>query len=117
MAKTTFTVGAQYDVPVGIGTLTTRLDYSYRSKLYFHPSTLSAPFNDVIAAPGVGLLDGRITLSDLKVWRVDTALSLWARNITNKHYRAWGIDFGGLGYAGNTYGLPQTFGIELTASF
>ena len=40
-------------------------------------------------------------------------ISLWARNLTDKEYREWGIDFATLGFAGATWGRPRSYGIDL----
>ena len=33
--------------------------------------------------------------------------------MTDEEYREYGIDFGSLGYAGNVYGEPRTYGLDL----
>jgi iron complex outermembrane receptor protein len=56
-AKYTANVGLQYDFPeMPVGQLTARLDYNYRSKVRWHPSTFSTPYNEIIAGPGIGLI-------------------------------------------------------------
>jgi iron complex outermembrane receptor protein len=42
---------------------------------------------------------------------------LWGKNLTDEEYRVAGIDFGGLGFAGNVYGEPKSYGIDLIYEF
>jgi iron complex outermembrane receptor protein len=117
-ADWTFNVGGQYDFPkFGYGQLTARLDYSWRSKVYYHPSLFATPLNEFIASKAHGLLDARLTLSEIKLGGLDTQIAGYIRNLTNEEYKLWGIDFGSLGFAGNTWGTPRTYGLELTAKF
>jgi iron complex outermembrane receptor protein len=118
VAKYTANVGLQYDFPdMAAGHLMARLDYSYRSKVRWHPSLFQAEYNEQIAGPGIGLLDGRVTLSQIPAFGAEAALSVWVKNIAGRDYKLWGIDFGALGYAGNTWNPPRTYGVELTARF
>nr|WP_089218214.1 TonB-dependent receptor [Sphingomonas laterariae] len=114
----TVNASAQYDVPeFDFGQLSFRVDYNYRSKIWFHPTLVGTPYNDVIASPGRGLFDGRITLSKLALGSNEASIAVWGKNLADKEYRANGIDFGGLGYAGNVYGEPRSFGIDLNYNF
>jgi iron complex outermembrane receptor protein len=116
--KVTLNVGAQYQFPaLSFGVLTARLDYSYRSGLEFGASPYGSPYRDMISAPGRGLLDARLTLSELPLGNTEASLSLWGKNITDKKYRTVGIDFGALGFATNAYGEPATFGVDLTVKY
>lgn len=117
-ASTTASAGAQYEFPpFSFGKLAARLDYNYTSKRYFGSNPLTAPFIEQIKAAPRGLLDARLTLSDISLGNGSASLSLWGRNITNKKYRMVGIDFGQLGFAGNIYGEPATYGADLTLKF
>lgn len=117
-AALTWNVGAQYDVPeFPVGKLSARVEYNHRGRTYFHPTTVGTPLNDVIAADGRGLLDGRITLSEIPVGGTQVSIAVWGKNLTDEEYRVHGIDFGGLGYGGAVYGEPRSFGVDLTAQF
>ncbi|SFR91491.1 TonB-dependent receptor [Sphingomonas jatrophae] len=117
-ASTTFTGGAQYTVgEVFGGQLSARLDYTYRSKLYFNVVPRFAPFDEAIRAKGVGLLDGRLALGKLDFMGNRGEIALWAKNLTKEKYRISGIDFGSLGFATNTYGTPRTYGAEIRMEF
>jgi iron complex outermembrane receptor protein len=41
----------------------------------------------------------------------------WVKNLANREYKSWGIDFGGLGFAGNTWAPPRTYGVEVGVKF
>ncbi|WP_374524009.1 TonB-dependent receptor [Sphingopyxis sp.] len=112
---TTANVGAQYETAVGnAGNFIARVDWSYRSKVYWHPVN---PFNDVIADGGVGLLNARVSLADIPVGGSKATISLWGKNLTKKDYVLSGIDFGSLGFAGVMYGDPRTYGVEVGFKF
>ncbi len=117
---TTLSAGAQYSIEdVAGGTLSFRLDYAYKSKQYFViiPGPIFSPFDAAIAAPGYGLLDGRIILADVPLGGTEASFTLWGKNLTNKVYRAGGIDFGGLGFAVNIYGEPRSYGLDMRIKF
>ena len=117
-AATTLNAGVQYEFqPFDFGRIAARLDYNYRSKVYFSPNPITAPFNERIAAPARGLLDARITLSQIAVGSGTASVALWGKNITDKKYKAVGIDFGTMGFGGNVYGDPATWGLDLNLQF
>ncbi|WP_380873949.1 TonB-dependent receptor [Sphingomonas sp. DBB INV C78] len=117
-AKWTANAMAQYTVPeFDFGQLAFRMDYNYRSGVYFFPSTIGTPFNEEIKAGGRGLFDGRITLSKVKLGSNEASIAVWGKNLFDKKYRVHGIDFGGLGFAGNVYGEPQSFGVDVNFDF
>ncbi len=117
-ASTTFTGGAQYTFGEVVGgQLSARLDYTYRSRLYFNVVPRFAPFDAAISARGVGLLDGRIALSQVDLGGTRAEFAVWGRNLTDEKYRVSGIDFGSLGFATNTYGLPRTYGADIRLEF
>lgn len=117
-SKITWTAAAQYQLPrFDFGTLSARLEYNYRGRIYFFPTLFGTPFRDEIAGGSRGLLDARVTLADLRLGGVEAAVALWGRNLTKEEYRVHGIDFGALGYAGSVYGEPRSFGIDFNIAF
>ncbi|MCP1470267.1 hypothetical protein J3E64_001955 [Sphingobium sp. OAS761] len=91
------------------------MDYSWRSRRWFHTNNLSNlnPFNDRIADSGYGLLSANIVIADIPLGDAKGQLSLWGENLTDKAYRVQGVDFGALGFAGNVYGTPRRFGTDI----
>jgi iron complex outermembrane receptor protein len=117
-APTTLTTGVQYEFPrFRFGKLAARLDYNYLSKRYFGPNPLTQPFQKQIAAPARGLFDVRLTLSEIALGPGSASLSLWGKNVTDRKYKLIGIDFGQLGFAGNVFGEPATWGADLAFRF
>jgi iron complex outermembrane receptor protein len=93
----------------GLGNLSVRTQYSYTSQVYF------TPFNERIARQGsYGLLDLTATFKPVSS---NLSLRMFGRNLTDEAY------FNGLFTSALTnngrgsYGLPRTFGVDVTASF
>jgi iron complex outermembrane receptor protein len=115
---TTANIGAEYRAgQVGPGQLVLRADYSYRSRMYWHSSTLLNPFNDILSDGGVGLLDARISLNDIALGGANVGLSAWVRNLTNADYLLGGVDFGSLGFGTVGYAQPRTYGLDMRVEF
>ncbi len=114
-ASTTFNAGLQYDFPpLSFGKLSARVDYNYLSRRYFDTNPRTSTSLNLLSAPARGLFDARVTLSEIKLGSGTISASLWGRNITNKKYRVSGTDFGSLGFAGNVYGEPATWGVDVS---
>lgn len=119
-ASTTLNAGAEYSFGhIGIGALSARLDYTYKSKVRFNilPGAPFTPFDSKVIAPGYGLLDGRIMLGEVALGGGEAMISLWGKNLTNKEYRISGIDFGSLGFAVVNYGEPRSYGVDVKFRF
>ncbi|OHT19318.1 TonB-dependent receptor [Edaphosphingomonas haloaromaticamans] len=118
--STTLNAGAQYTIDaLSVGALSFRLDYTYKSKVHYNvlPGPPFSPYDADIAAPGYGLLDGRIMLADVALGGGSATFTLWGKNLTNKVYRISGIDFGSLGFAVNSYGEPRAYGVDMRFKF
>lgn len=117
-ASTTANVGLAYQFPeIGLGVLKARMDYNYRSRLYFNPLDILTPFNTYISDGPLSTFDGRLTLSEIELRGTQMSVALWGKNLTNKDYLLSGIDFGQLGFATVSYAEPRTWGIDLTLRF
>lgn len=115
---TTANIAAEYRFPpLAFGELAARLDYSYRSRMYWHPTAMLNPYNDAISDKGVGRLDGRLSLSEVTVGNADAQFGVWVRNITNEDYLLGGVEFGSLGFASVGYAEPRTWGIDMRVRF
>lgn len=110
----TANLGLQYDFdPFDWGVLSARVDVSYMDEFSFHPFN-----NRYDSTEARTLVNGRISLNDIPLGdRGNLRISAWGKNLTDEEYREWGIDFSSLGYAGNTYGQPLTYGIDLIYLF
>ena len=114
MPEHTANIGLQYDFdPFPWGRLSLRFDATYSDDIVFHPF-----LNRYDSAADYWLLNARISLNDIALGDGGRLrVSAWVRNLADEQYREWGIDFATLGFAGNTYGRPRTYGIDLVYSF
>lgn len=99
--------------PWSFGQLSLRVDANFVDDLSFHPQ-----LNLYDETDNYSLVNARIALNSIPVGK-DGKLKLvaWGKNLTNKEYRDFGIDFGVLGIAINTYGELRTFGLDLVYEF
>lgn len=117
-SKYTYNISAQYDFPsFDFGQFSARIEYNYRGPVYFYPTLVGTPMRDVISGESRGLLDARLTLSELALGSGQMSVALWGRNLTKEEYRAHGIDWGALGFATNIYGEPRSFGVDVNFTF
>ncbi|HEY4545221.1 MAG TPA: TonB-dependent receptor [Pedomonas sp.] len=117
-ASTTFNVGAEYRFgEVAGGELTARLDYAWRSRIYFNAIPRFGPFDDYLTSGPVGLLDGRVALTGFELGSYEATLALWGRNLTDKKHVTSGVDFGSLGFGTVTYSEPRTWGVDMKVRF
>ncbi len=123
--KWTYSVGARYVVPMEVGDLSFQANWRWQDKMvsFIQPLTPSTtlPCCNVIADPSLsqyahayGELNGRITLSfdDL-----DTKISVFGSNLTNKQILLPAQDLNGNGYRETIPQLPRTYGIQISKRF
>ncbi len=117
----TIHAGAQYYFPVqSWGAPSLRVDYSMMSERYWFSTNLpnANPFNNVIKDPGQNLLSARLILSDIPVTTGATMeVQIYGTNLLNQDLRDSGIDFGGLGFAGISFGEPRSIGFTLDLKY
>lgn len=111
-AKFNAHVGAQYEHDLNIGTLSARVDYSYRSTVYWFPLDRINAFNRDIRSRPDHNLRARIALDDIPVGNGRLGLGVWGDNLTNQSNIDFGIDFGSLGYASASFKKSRTFGVD-----
>lgn len=103
-------LGLEYFMELDSGSLNWSVSASYRSKTY-----LTVSSSEVLAQSAYTLMDMSVTyLTHDEQWQV----SLYANNLTDKHYRQHGFDLSAspgvqLGY----YGAPRTYGANLKYRF
>jgi len=121
-------LGIQYtfdDTPMGTPSI--RADYSMISERYFHTQNLplaatggaSNQFNNVIKDPGQNLISIRAMLSDIPVLdgKARMEVDVYGENLLDQDLRDSAIDFGGLGFAGISYGMPRSFGFDVKVDY
>jgi iron complex outermembrane receptor protein len=109
--KTKWSLGAQYAIPAGSGTVTPRIDASYQSDMYSNAT--NGPYNHI---DGYALLNARLT------WRNpdhDWETSLEVTNLTDKYYLLTSFDLtgAGSGSANGQPGRPREFAITVKKTF
>lgn len=110
-------VGGEYSQPLSFGTARLRVDYSYRSTMYFHPLNITAPFNEEIKTRPDHNLKARLSFEEIEVGNSMLDVGIWGDNLTNQKNINYSIDFGSLGFAGSTFKKPVTYGIDAKISF
>lgn len=117
--KINWNAAIQYEFPAfDFGQLTARVNYSYRSKMYFFPLDRVNIFNKEIASPGQGTLSARLSLSEVALGdRAKMDVSVWGENLANNDKLAYGIDFGGLGFGGAYFAEPRSVGVDVKFSY
>lgn len=93
------------------GTFTAAVNYSLQAKAF------ASSGDRRMILPGYGLLDARLTVSDIPIGTHNLRLSFWGRNLTDKDYL---ITSGAVGLpttVGGIFGEPRSYGVDLTATF
>ena len=104
-----------YTVEDGFGPLDTTVDSSFRSSVDYVPDNHTADSAFSTTQGSYGLLNARVS-QEISDWH--TTVSVWGKNITDKHYFVGGNDFStSLGYAYTIPGLPATFGVDIRKRF
>ena len=105
--ENTYSLGANY----ASGDWSARLDYSYVDDHALYYDEASAAATKVAA---YGLLNARVTLSNIAVGDSSLQVSLWGKNLADEEYYINGIPLGAV--ALNYFGNPRTVGIDLELS-
>jgi len=80
---------------------------------YVGPRTFQEQLNTFDRSDSYSLWNARLALNDIPVGAGSLSASLWGRNLSDEKVREYGIDFGALGFATNTYKELRSFGIDL----
>jgi iron complex outermembrane receptor protein len=103
----------QYEIDLGrFGALTPRLDYTWRSRIFFTPNNDSSLGDD-----SRWLLHARLGWTDSSD-RFD--LSFWVRNLTDEAYRVESLDFTppqSLQQINYAFSVPRTIGMTFGVRF
>ena len=109
-------IGANLTVPVNDMTkVIGRVGYNYTSDFQMFGNTLTAPFSTATKGDSRGLLDAQLKIQGIGMEGV--SLTVWGKNLSNKHYVVRSVDFGQLGMGTVIYGDPRTFGATLDLAF
>lgn len=99
--------------PWSFGQLRLRADAYYTDEISFHPQ-----FDLYDESDEHHVLNARATLADIPMGNNGTLrLAAWGKNLENKEYRDFGIDFGSLGIVTNTYAPLRSWGLDIVYEF
>jgi len=115
--KWTARIGGEYVHDLGGPLARLRVDYSYRSSMYFNALNATTPFNENIKSPADDNLKARFSVEEIPVGGGMLEIGVWGDNLTNEKTLTYGIDFGALGFAGATFKKPRSYGIDAKISF
>ncbi len=109
MPHHTVSAKAEYQFPpMAIGQLSAGIDYYYQGLVQTSTSDLR------YKARGYGLLDARLSLSDIPIGVGKWRLSAFGRNLTDKEYY---VAHFSVGAPAAFYGQPRTYGLELSFEY
>lgn len=112
------TVGLTYTAPrTTTGTFSAHVDTYWQDRVVFiaNNQTAGAQADEGWA---YALANGRLAYTGIPLQKGSLDVALFGHNLFDRKYRTYGIDFGsGLGYAGNIYGDPRTFGLQMVYNF
>ena len=106
-----YLIGGVHRLPVGIGTIETSLNYSWRGEQW---STITG---DVLSKrKAYGLLDGRVALTDIDLGRgTRLELAVWGKNLLDEEYWVSGINLAV--FTVRQWAEPRSFGAEARLRF
>ena len=112
------TAGLTYTAPpTTTGTFSAHVDVYWQDKVAYVPSN-QTPGAQADEGWAYALVNGRLAYTGIPLQKGSLDVAVYSRNLLDRKYRTYGIDFGpGLGFAGNMYGDPRTFGLQLTYSY
>jgi iron complex outermembrane receptor protein len=112
------TVGLTYTAPrTTTGTFSAHVDTYWQDRVVFiaNNQTAGAQADEGWA---YALANGRLAYTGIPLEKGSLDVALYGHNLLDKKYRTYGIDFGsGVGYSGNIYGDPRTFGLQMVYNF
>jgi len=110
--------GLTYTAPPSTtGTFVGHLDVYWQDLVTFTPANLT-PGSQADEAWAYAVVNGRLAYNGIPLQKGSLDIAVYGRNLFDRSYRVHGLDFGpGLGFAGNKYGDPRTFGLQLTYNF
>jgi len=115
--KNQFSAGVTYTAPpTQSGVFSAHLDVYWQDWEVFAPTQTTG--QRAVGQPAYALVNGRLQFVDIPLQKGSLDIAVFGRNLFDRKYRSFGIDFGsGIGVGINTYGEPRTFGLGLTYNF
>lgn len=94
------------------GDLALQASASYSQDIAYHPI-----LNKFDSTDEYTLYNARASLSEVEFGTGKLRFDLWGNNITGEEVRGWGIDFGALGFAVNSYNELESYGLDVVFEF
>jgi iron complex outermembrane recepter protein len=112
------TVGLTYTAPpTTTGVFSAHFDVNWTDKTIFIANN-QTPGAQADEGWAYALVNGRLAYTGIPLQKGTLDIAVFGRNLFDRKYRVYGIDFGSqLGFAGNLYGDPRTFGVQLSYNF
>lgn len=107
--KSSASLRAEYTVArTALGDFVLHVDGSYTGA-----RTFQEQLNTFDSSDSYSLWNARLALNEIPLGAGSLNAALWGRNLGNKKVREYGIDFGALGFATNTFKELRSVGIDL----
>ena len=115
-----FSVGVSYTAPpTSVGVFSARVDTFWQNDQIIF--TVPLPGNTGVRnidGWAYAVVNGRIQFTEIPLEKGSLDLYAFGKNLFDRKYRTWGIDFGdSLGFTSTAYGTPRTFGVGMTYNF
>lgn len=95
-----------------VGQLALQASASYSQDIAYHPVLNLFDTTDEYT-----LYNARASLSEIAFGSGTLRVDAWGNNITGEEVRGWGIDFGALGFAVNSYNELESYGLDVVFEF
>jgi iron complex outermembrane receptor protein len=100
--------------PTASGVFSAHLDVYWQDKVTFIAND-DTPGARADRQSNYALVNGRLQFVGIPLQKGSLDIAVFARNLFDKKYRNFAIDFGpSFGFSANNYGPPRTFGVQLT---
>ncbi|MFN8625938.1 MAG: TonB-dependent receptor [Candidatus Binatia bacterium] len=111
-------VGLTYTAPpTTTGVFSAHADWYWQDKVVFIANN-DTPGAQADEGWAYYLVNGRLAYTGIPLQKGTLDVAVFARNIFDRKYRTYGIDFGPVfGLATNNYGNPRTFGLQVVYNF
>ena len=102
----------------GLGEVTARIEYSYRSRRYYFALDRQNPRNRIVSGNPQHNLRASVSIAQIPLADPSRLrLDVWGNNLLDEKWRIGGIDFGALGFGTVAYDRPKSIGATATIEY
>jgi iron complex outermembrane receptor protein len=123
-SNTSYSISSTYTfAPTPIGELSARVEFDYKSQMYFHPSNTFNPLNEQIKAGSRNILNASIDLAHIPLGGGKPSLdvSIYGKNLLNKAYVVQAVDYEIIPkfdyFSTGIFARPRVVGIMVTGKY